>query len=116
VSALITCQRIFTGNVAKLITWANAQPGLAVRFGEAYRTPEQAAWNAAHGKGIAASLHTQRLAIDLLLDKDGVWQASPEAYAPLGAYWKSLDPNHAWGGDFTRKDANHFSYTFGGVK
>lgn len=109
-------QRLFTKLVGELIRFAYAS-GYELTLGDAYRSPEQAKINAQKGSGIANSLHTQRLAIDLNLFIDGVYQASSEAYKPLGDYWKSLDPGCCWGGDFTtRADGNHFSITDGGVK
>src|SRR4051812_37238025 len=92
-------QRRFTQLVGRLIEFAYSN-GYELTFAEAYRTPEQAALNAKSGAGIANSLHTKRLAVDLMLFIDGVWQTSPDAYRPLGDYWKTLDPECAWGGDF----------------
>jgi len=62
--------------VAKLIDWAYAQ-GYQLTAGELYRPSEQAALNAAKGSGIAHSLHTQRLAVDLQLFKDGTYLTDP---------------------------------------
>ena len=108
-------QRRFLPLVAKLINFAYAQ-GFELTAGEMYRTPEQAALNAQKGSGIAHSLHTQRLAVDLQLFQGGVYLTDPKDYAPLGAFWKTLDPDACWGGDFKTVDADHFSLTFGGVK
>ena len=108
-------QRRFTELVARLIVWAYEQ-GYELTFGEAYRTPEQAALNAAKGSGITNSLHGKRLAIDLNLFVGGTYQMETAAYAELGAYWKSLDPEARWGGDFAKKDGNHFSLEHEGVK
>lgn len=109
-------QRRFLPLVAKLIEYAYSQ-GYELSAGECYRTPEQAALNAQHGSGIANSLHTLRLAVDLQLFKDGVYLTDTEAYRSLGEFWKTLDPDCAWGGDFmTRKDGNHFSLAWGGIK
>ena len=108
-------QRRFTELVGRLIAWAYDN-GFELTFGEAYRTPEQAALNAAKGSGIANSLHTKRLAIDMNLFIEGVYQTGSEAYRPLGEHWKSLDPDCCWGGDFTKKDGNHFSLQWEGVK
>jgi hypothetical protein len=114
--ALGHLQRRFPPLVAKLLVWAYAN-GYEITFGECYRSPEQAALNAQHGSGIANSLHTLRLAIDLNLFKDGVWLTKTEDFAALGAYWKTLDPLCCWGGDFvTRPDGNHFSMTWGGIR
>ena len=108
-------QRRFPPLVAKLIEFAYLQ-GFELTFGECYRTPEQAAMNAASGAGISNSLHILRLAIDVNLFKDGVYLKDSDDYKPLGDYWCSLDPDCAWGGVFTRRDGNHFSLTWNGVK
>jgi hypothetical protein len=109
-------QRRFLPFVAKLIEWAYAN-GYELTAGELYRTPEQAALDAQHGSGIANSLHILRLAIDVNLFKDGVYLTDTTQYKPLGDFWKSLDPDCAWGGDFqSRPDGNHFSLSWGGIK
>ena len=108
-------QRRFAELVGRLIAWCYAN-GFELTFGECYRTPEQAALNAKTGAGISNSLHTKRLAIDVNLFVDGVYQQESEAYRPLGDYWKTLDPECAWGGDFTKKDGNHFSLAHEGVR
>jgi hypothetical protein len=109
-------QQQFAILVAKLILWADEQ-GYAVTFGEAYRTPEQAALNAKKGSGIANSLHTQRLAIDLNLFKNGRYLSDSEDHKPLGDYWKSLGPECCWGGDFKPSaDGNHYSISHEGRK
>ena len=106
-------QSLFVELVAHLILQAR-RSGYEFTFGEAYRSPEEAARLAKLGKGIAASLHTQRLAIDFNLFKDGRYLTRTEAYRPLGAYWESLHPLCRWGGQFG--DGNHFSITHGGKK
>jgi len=106
-------QRVFAFNVGRLIVWANAQ-GYQVTLGEAYRTPEQAALNAAKGSGISNSLHTQRLAIDLNLFRDGAFLSDSEDHRPLGEYWKLMYPDNRWGGDFSKPDGNHYSMTHEG--
>lgn len=109
-------QRRFLPLVAKLIDYAYTQ-GYELSAGELYRSPEQAALNAQHGTGIANSLHTLRLAVDLQLFKDGVYLTDSAAYKALGDFWKTLDPLASWGGDFTtRPDGNHFSLTWGGIR
>ena len=108
-------QKRFTELVAVLIIWCY-EHGFELTFGEAYRTPEQAALNAAKGSGISKSLHTVRLAIDLNLFIDDEYQSQSAAYKPLGDYWKSLDPEANWGGDFSKPDGNHFSLAHNGIK
>jgi len=108
-------QRVFTRNVAHLIAWAYDN-GYELTFSDAYRSPQQAAANAAQGVGIAQSLHMLRLAVDLNLFKDGVWIKESEAHRPLGEFWKGLNPENCWGGDFSKPDGNHYSMTHAGVK
>ena len=108
-------QRRFTELVGRLIQWAYAN-GYELTWGEAYRTPEQAASNAQTGAGISNSLHTKRLAVDLNLFIDDAYKTDSEAHRPLGEYWKSLDPLCRWGGDFRKPDGNHYSMEHEGVK
>ena len=109
-------QQAFTLLVARLVIEATSR-GLALTFGEAYRSPEEAARLAKAGLGITQSLHTQRLAVDLNLFVDGVYQTESDAYAPLGEWWEGLstsDLRCAWGGRFSSPDGNHFSVEHGG--
>lgn len=106
-------QSIFVQLVAQLILEASMR-GYQLTFGEAYRTPEQAALNAKSGKGIANSLHTQRLAIDLNLFKDGKFLSTTAAHRPLGEWWEQQHPLARWGGRFN--DGNHYSLEHGGRK
>jgi hypothetical protein len=103
-------QEQFAQDAAKLIQKAK-ELGYEVTLGEAWRTPQQAQWDADHGTGISCSLHIQRLAIDLNVFVEGIYQAddSTGCYSALGSYWKSLGSDHYWGGDFTRKDLDHYS-------
>lgn len=103
---------------AKLIEFAITK-GYALTWGEAFRTAAQAALNAKSGAGIAASLHTQRLAVDFqAFDAAGHYLADDTTgvYSALGTYWKTLDPLACWGGDFKSVDLDHFSITYQGVK
>lgn len=107
-------QRLFAKMVGQLIDWAYAN-GFELTFGEAYRTPEQAALNAKTGAGIAKSLHTLRLAVDLNLFKDGQYQQDSAAYQKLGEFWESI--GGSWGGRFeSRPDGNHFSLSHEGIR
>ncbi|HFD1476932.1 M15 family metallopeptidase [Escherichia coli] len=106
-------QQLFAVMIADLIHWAQ-EHGYRLTFGEAYRTPEQAALNAKSGKGIRNSLHTLRLAVDFNLFINGEYQSDTDAYRPLGEYWESI--GGTWGGRFSRADGNHFSLEHNGVK
>ena len=109
-------QQAFAVLVAKLILEAKTRK-YAVTLGEAYRSPEEAARLAGQGKGIVRSLHTQRLAIDLNVFIDGIYQTRSEAYRPLGLWWEAQstpDVPCCWGGRFG--DGNHFSVAHQGRK
>lgn len=109
-------QSAFAILVAQLIQHAFGM-GYAVTFGEAYRSPEEAARLAKLGKGITKSLHTQRLAIDLNLFKAGQYLSTTEAHRPLGEWWEAQSTPEvtcAWGGRFS--DGNHYSLAHGGRK
>ena len=106
-------QSLFVQLVGRLIHYAYSQ-GHELTFGEAHRSPEEAARLAASGKCIKNSLHGDRLAIDLNLFINGTYRRSTEAHRPLGDYWESLHPDCRWGGHFG--DGNHYSFTHGGRK
>lgn len=100
-------QSAFAWFVSLLIQRADAL-GYQVTLGEAYRSPEEAARLAKTGKGIANSLHTVKLAIDLNLFRDGHYLSSTAAHQPLGEWWETLHPLCRWGGRFKRADGNHY--------
>lgn len=104
-------QSRFALMVASLIQQASVL-GYEVTLAEAYRSPEEAERLAKLGKGIRNSLHTQRLAIDLNLFRDGKYLSSTESHRPLGEWWESQ--GGTWGGRFG--DGNHYSLEHGGVK
>lgn len=108
-------QRLFAQQIAYLIIWAYDN-GYELTLAEAYRTPEQAALNARAGTGIANSLHTKRLALDLNLFKGGVFLTSSEAHRPLGEKWESMHELCRWGGRFSRPDGGHYSIEHEGVR
>lgn len=85
--------------------------GYELTFGETYRTPEQAILNAKKGIGVKNSVHTERLAVDFNLFKDGRYLAHTEEHRPLGEFWKSLHHDNRWGGDFKNPDGNHYSHS-----
>ena len=124
--SLKAMQTAFTEDLARLIVWANEQPGYSVRIDQVKRTIDQQILYyfgvtvnvlrgefpiLAEGRKRSNALgwsspHVERRAGDLLLDVDGKYQMKTEAYAALGEYWESLHPNNVWGGRF--KDGNHF--------
>lgn len=107
-------QSEFVRLLAKLLQFAH-QAGYELTLGEAWRSPEEAARLATTTKGIRRSLHTDRLAIDLNLFRDGRYLTSADAHRPLGEYWETLHPLARWGGRFRpRPDGNHYSLAHGG--
>lgn len=106
-------QEIFAKNVGKLIEYIFDQPGYTCTMGEAYRTKEQALWNAEKGIGSATSLHCFRLAIDLNIFKDGEYLTKSEDYEFAGIFWMALHEDNTWGG--AGADGNHFSMGKGGT-
>lgn len=101
-------QSRFALAMALLIQEADKR-GFQVTIGEVERTRAQAQANAASGAGISNSLHLERLAVDLHLFKDGRYITDGEGHTELGAWWKSLASDHRWGGDFSKRDFNHYS-------
>lgn len=97
-------QAKFARMIAQLILYADRM-GYQLTFGEAYRPPETAALYARQGKGIARSLHCERLAVDFNLFKDGVYLPRTIDHKPLGEFWESI--GGTWGGRFG--DGNHYS-------
>ena len=92
-------QRKFTLMTAHLILFAYEQ-GYELSFGDAARMD---------GKGhVDGSFHYKRLAVDFNLFKDGEYLTTTKAHEVLGEFWKSI--GGSWGGDFKRKDGNHYSY------
>ena len=106
-------QSLFAVLVARLIQHATGL-GYEVTFGEAWRSPEEAARLATAGKGITASLHVHRLAIDLNLFQDGIYLSSSESHRPLGEWWERQHALTRWGGRFRKPDGNHYSLAHGG--
>jgi hypothetical protein len=60
------------------------------------------------------SLHYSGLAADFAIYKDRKYLNKTEDYKFAGDYWKSLDPDFKWGGDFLFPDGNHFSIAYQG--
>lgn len=109
-------QRLFARLIAELIIKAY-EMGYQVTLGEAYRTPYQAKQYAEQGIGIENSLHTQKLALDINLFKNGKYLNRNQDYEPIGEVWESMSGagyELCWGGRFG--DGNHFSCSHLGVR
>jgi len=90
-------QREFSLKIAQLIVWAY-ENGYEITVGDFWAKE-------GHVKG---SFHYKRLAADLNLFIDGEYQTTTESHRPLGEQWKKM--GGSWGGDFPRKDGNHYSW------
>ena len=101
-------QSLFAQLVPRLID-KMYEEGYEVTLGETWRHPVTASYMQRTGKGVSNSFHTMKLAIDINLFKDGKYLTSTEDHRPFGEYWKSLHHDCTWGGDFKRKDGNHYS-------
>jgi len=108
-------QAAFAYAVSDLIYWINSKPhngaSYRVRFAHALRCRDCPV-------GMGNSLHKERLAVDLILDKlvNGSWvyQRSTKAYRFLGEKWETMHELARWGGRFG--DGNHLSFEHGGRK
>ncbi|MCK5563702.1 MAG: M15 family metallopeptidase [Planctomycetes bacterium] len=111
-------QQTFSIMVAKLIFFA-LQEGMALTFGEAFRTKEQQTLHLKSGKSrVRRSKHQARLAVDFNLFIDGKYVRGKEKYRAIGEKWEELGGR--WGGRFgvaqdeyktkVGWDAGHFEY------
>lgn len=91
-------QSEFVKAVGGLISYAYAV-GYELTFGDTY--PGKFKHNE---KGF----HPKGLAIDLNVFRNNVYLTETEDYEILGNFWKYL--GGTWGGDFEKKDGNHFSW------
>jgi hypothetical protein len=103
-------QALFCRELARLIAWVYTHPGWEVRFGEGYVADTDSRDGDHDGPHMAGGGHYTRLAMDLMLDVDGVWiRGWHAAWDAIGAQWRSQHPLCRWGGDFRSRDYNHFS-------
>lgn len=107
-------QWAFLRNVLDLMAYAHSL-GFEMTFGEAYRSKHESRRLAAAGRGVVNSAHTNRLAIDINLFKDGKYLTKTKDHKPLGEYWLTLHKDNRWGGNFRRRDGNHYSMIHKGI-
>lgn len=114
-------QEIFAGILLPKLLSESMMRGYRVRIGEAHRPDWVAVVYEAFGKGISASLHRKKLAIDLDLFLQGEYLTETDAYRSLGEWWEAqtgayegLPIKCCWGGRFG--DGRHFSIEHEGVR
>lgn len=97
-------QRIFSANVAMLITYAFSM-GLELTFGEAFRPQEMQDIYYRRGQSqLRWGNHQRRLAVDFNVFKNDRLTYDFYDLKPLGDYWESLHPQNRWGGDWNKND------------
>lgn len=117
---MVEKQAEFLKTVAIFIQKAT-EMGYLLTSGEFWRPPVTAKYYAENGKGIANSLHIQRLAADLNAFFEGKYLDGSQSWhiahlEKLGNLWESLADRARWGGRFTKKDYNHYSFEHNGVQ
>ena len=101
-------QSLFSKYLGQLLVWIYEVDGWEITMGDVYRPDHQG-----HAPN---STHYVRLAADLNLFVDGTWQQGDcPQWQMIGRYWKSLDDQNRWGGDFKQVDLNHVSMEWGGT-
>lgn len=109
-------QSRFAKCIGQLINYAYSQ-GYELTFGDAFRDNRVfGEFGQKKSYSHKNSVHKIRLAVDFNLFVDGkfIQNGDHPVYQELGEYWKTLDSEARWGGDFN--DANHFSFTHWGAK
>lgn len=114
-SDLLSKQQLFVRLLQRLLAYGETK-GYQFTLGYGLRDPGPHARYEGDPHPILASCHEFKLAQDLNLFVDGQYITGDHpAWHDLGAYWKSLNPQCRWGGDFTIRDYNHVSITFNGI-
>src|SRR5512139_4030294 len=108
-------QALFLKNIGLLIGYVNTLQGWQMTEGEGERPAWVAKVYQEQGKGIANSLHTDRLAHDFNFYFNGAYITDKEMLRPIATYWLALHIDNRWGGNFSHyADVFHFSMTYGG--
>lgn len=112
-------QAAFSAAIGHFLVWLSEEGYWAV-FGEAFRPADVAALYAQQKRGVNGSNHCLRLAIDLILFRNGTELKTFWDYLDAGTYWESLSNDKftcTWGGRFLPLvDCVHFSFEHNGVK
>jgi hypothetical protein len=103
-------QRLFVRLVASWTLDVYAS-GYELTYGEAWRSPEEAARH-----GFPNSNHTRRLAVDFNLFRNGVYMKDTEDWKMVGEMWERQHELCRWGGRFSKPDGNHISLEHEGVR
>ena len=110
---LSDAQKQFAYHAGCLLVHIGTVPNVSCTLGDAFRDSR------VHGKygekksySSKNSDHKRRLAIDLNLFIDEIYQTTTEAHRPYGEYWEALHPDNYWGGNILDEngnpDGNHY--------
>jgi hypothetical protein len=113
-------QEAFAKNWGRFLTWFHSHPTWRMRMQEGYVGDTDAADGDYDGPHMKGGAHYLKIGIDfaffvLVLDQRGIEVSRTQLitshpfWNECGTQWKSYDPDNRWGGDFTKKDYNHFS-------
>ncbi len=80
-----------------------------------YRPPYTAEEYERRGVGIANSVHTKKLAVDLILSINGKVTFENADYTPLAEKWLTVHGSARAGHYFASVDSGHFSFEHEGV-
>lgn len=103
---LLEAQFLFAKLLPRLLDRA-VELGYGITMGEVWRSTATARVMAEQHRGIAHSLHTDRLAVDINLFHGAEYITDSETHRVLGEWWEQLHPACRWGGRF--RDGNHYS-------
>ena len=104
-------QREFARLFGEFLVWIYTNEEYAVTLGDAFRDPRlHGEFGIKQSYGAANSYHKRRLAVDLNLFINGVFQKTTKAHEKLGAKWLSMRKRNVWGGNFKKPDGCHYSY------
>ncbi len=114
-SELVQLRIDFTRALCELVRWAGEQ-GYEMAYGEGYVAITDAADGDYDGPHVNGGAHYTGLGHDMILYRGGVPVTNSEDgwWLAIGTRWKQIDDRARWGGDFARRDANHFSFAYQG--
>jgi hypothetical protein len=95
-------QQDFMRAMTLLLMWIHSNEGYGCTPGDMRSKPGN------EPKHSANSFHYKGLAFDICLFYQGKYLRSTEDHRFVGEYWKTL--GGTWGGDFRKKDGNHYSH------
>lgn len=99
-------RRQFSLDISILVVWANRE-GYGIAYDDV-KAHDGHMKKSKHYDGLAADLNLYLYEVDENNDGNWVYQTETVAHAKIGEEWKRM--GHKWGGDFTRKDGNHYEY------